>query len=184
MARHTGYWFAESIVAAIFVSGNRSRLTGQAISSGLDRRRAEQTFARYGLGGPDPEAPAEALIGLGNGWKESPIALAKAYLQLEKEQQLTVQSRIVKGMLESAGQGTARGVDAQLGSNAALAKTGTAPCSHKPAGAADGFSVVLYPAVQPRLLLLVRVHNETGAESAKVAGAMLRSLGATLRWSC
>jgi hypothetical protein len=151
------------------------------LAEGLDRQRAERTFERYGLGGPDPAAPAEALIGLGNGWKESPMALAKAYLQLEKEQQHPMQSRILKGMLGSAERGTARGVDAELGGNVALAKTGTAPCSHKPAGAADGFTVVLFPAVQPRLLLLVRVHDATGAASAKVAGAMLRSLGVSAR---
>jgi cell division protein FtsI/penicillin-binding protein 2 len=151
------------------------------LAAGLDRGRAAQTFSRFGLDGPDPGAPDGAFIGLGNEWKESPIALAKAYLQLEKELQSPVLSRIVKGMLGSAERGTARGVDAELGSDMALAKTGTAPCSHKPAGAADGFTVVLYPADQPRLLLLVRVHNATGAASAKVAGAMLRSLGVSLR---
>ena len=86
-------------------------------------------------------------------------------------------------MLDSAARGTARAVDAALGpaalgSGAALAKTGTAACSHQPQGAADGFTLVLYPAAQPRLLLLVRVHGVTGAESANMAGAMLRSLGA------
>ena len=35
-------------------------------------------------------------------------------------------------MLGSAARGTARGVDAALGSDAALAKTGTAVCSHPP----------------------------------------------------
>jgi cell division protein FtsI/penicillin-binding protein 2 len=151
------------------------------LAEGLDRRRAARTFERYGLGGPDPAAPAEALIGLGNGWKESPMALVKAYLQLEKERQHPMQSRILKGMLGSAERGTGRGVDAELGGSAALAKTGTAPCSHKPAGAADGFTIVLFPAVQPRLLLLVRAHDATGAASAKVAGAMLRSLGVSAR---
>lgn len=81
-------------------------------------------------------------------------------------------------MLDSAKRGTARSVDAALGRNAALAKTGTAACSHTPHGAADGFTVVLYPAARPRLLLLVRVHGVTGAESTRVAGAMLRALGA------
>jgi hypothetical protein len=52
---------------------------------------------------------------------------------------------------------------------------------HACIGAADGFTLVLYPAAQPRLLLLVRVHGITGADSAKVAGAMLRSLGAGAR---
>ena len=152
-----------------------------SLAAGLDRRRAAQTFARYGLHGPDPEAPEEALIGLGMRWKETPMALARAYLELEKEKQHPVQNRIIHGMLGSAERGTARGVDAVLGRDLALAKTGTAVCSHKPAAAADGFTIVLYPAVQPRLLLLVRVHDATGAESAKVAGAMLRSLGANSR---
>jgi cell division protein FtsI/penicillin-binding protein 2 len=152
-----------------------------SLAAGLDRRRAAQTFARYGLAGPDPEAPGDALIGLGMRWKENPVALARAYLQLDKEKHQPVQSRIIQGMLGSAERGTARGVDAELGRDVALAKTGTAACSHKPAGSADGFTVVLYPAVQPRLLLLVRVHDETGAASAKVAGAMLRSLEANSR---
>jgi len=136
-----------------------------------------QAFARYGLAGPAPEASTESLVGLGAAWKEPPLALARAYLQLEKEQQSPTQSRILSGMLASAARGTARGVDAALGHDAALAKTGTAVCSHRPRGAADGFTVVLYPAAQPRLLLLVRVHGITGAQSAAVAGAMLRCLG-------
>jgi cell division protein FtsI/penicillin-binding protein 2 len=148
------------------------------LAAGLDRQRAAQTFARYGLAGPPITATAESLAGLRSAWKETPLALARAYLQLVSEQQLPVQSRIVKGMLDSAAHGTARAVDAALGRNAALAKTGTAVCSHTPRGAADGFTVVLYPSAQPRLLLLVRVHGVTGAASAKVAGAMLRSLGA------
>jgi cell division protein FtsI/penicillin-binding protein 2 len=148
------------------------------LAAGLDRRRASQTFARYGISGPAAEAATESLVGLGNAWKESPLALARAYLQLEKEQGSAVQGRIANGMLGSAAHGTARAVDAALGKDAALAKTGTAACSHTPRGSADGFTVVLYPAAQPRLLLLIRVHGTTGAECAKIAGAMLRSLGA------
>jgi len=148
------------------------------LAGGLNRGQAAETFARYGLTGPSPTASADSLIGLGAEWKEPPLVVAKAYLQLEKEQQLPVQGRIVRGMLDSAARGTARAVDAALGPDAALAKTGTAACSHTPKGPADGFTVVLYPAAQPRLLLLVRVHGITGAESAKIAGAMLRSLNA------
>lgn len=149
-----------------------------ALAIGLDRKHAAQTFARYGLTGPAPEAKDDSLVGLGAAWKESPQALARAYLKLNAEQQSATQSRIVKGMLLSAERGTARAVDAALGKDAALAKTGTAVCSHTPHGAADGFTLLLYPAVQPRLLLLVRVHGVTGAESARTAGAMLRTLGA------
>ncbi|MDR3776747.1 MAG: hypothetical protein P4K97_07610 [Terracidiphilus sp.] len=152
-----------------------------ALASGLDRRRAAQTFARYGLAGPPAEAKDESLVGLGSAWKEQPLALARAYLKLATEQPSVVQGKITRGMLASAERGTARAVDAALGENTALAKTGTAVCSHTPQGAADGFTLVLYPAAQPRLLLLVRVHGVTGADSARVAGAMLRSLGAGAR---
>jgi cell division protein FtsI/penicillin-binding protein 2 len=148
------------------------------LAAELNRKRAAETFRRYGLVGPAAESPSESLVGLGDAWKESPLALVRAYLQIEREQQSATQGRVVKGMLASASRGTARAVDAALGRDAALAKTGTAVCSHTPSSAADGFTVVLYPAQQPRLLLLVRVHGVTGAESAKTAGAMLRSLGA------
>jgi hypothetical protein len=148
------------------------------LATGLDRKRAAQTFASLGLTGPAAEANSESLIGLGTAWREPPLALAKAYLAIERERRSTLQGRLINGMLGSAARGTAREVDAALGQDAALAKTGTAVCSHTPQGAADGFTVVLYPATQPRLLLLVRVHGVTGAASAKVAGAMLRSLGA------
>jgi len=152
-----------------------------ALANGLDRRQAAQTFTRYGLAGPAADAKDESLVGLGSAWKEPPLALARAYLKLATEQPTAVQGKITRGMLASAQRGTARAVDAALGENAALAKTGTAVCSHTPQGAADGFTLVVYPAAQPRLLLLVRVHGVTGADSAKVAGAMLRSLGAGAR---
>jgi cell division protein FtsI/penicillin-binding protein 2 len=148
------------------------------LANALDRKRAAESFARYGLAGPAENANSENLVGLGAAWKETPLALARAYLTIQKEQRSVLQGRIVKGMIASAQHGTARAVDAALGRDAALAKTGTAVCSHTPRAAADGFTVVLYPAAQPRLLLLVRVHGVTGAASAGVAGAMLRSLGA------
>ncbi len=151
------------------------------IAAHLERKRAQQTLLHYGLLGPASGASNENLIGLGTGWRESPLALARAYIELERQHHNATQSRIVKGMLESAARGTAREVDAALGDDAALAKTGTAVCSHTPQGVADGFTVVLYPAMQPRLLLLLRIHGVTGAKSARVAGAMLRSLGAGRR---
>jgi cell division protein FtsI/penicillin-binding protein 2 len=148
------------------------------LASQLDREEAANIFTRYGLTGPTPTASSESLVGLGAAWKESPMALARAYLMLVKEEPIATQKQIAQGMRSSALRGTARAVDAALGEGAALAKTGTAPCSHTPRAAADGFTVVLYPAAQPRLLLLIRVHGVTGASSAAVAGAMLRSLGA------
>jgi cell division protein FtsI/penicillin-binding protein 2 len=148
------------------------------LAAQLDREAAARSFAHYGLSGPTAEAGSESLVGLGAAWKESPLVLARAYLTLAKEEQHATQGRIVAGMRDSASRGTARAVDAALGDEAALAKTGTAVCSHMPKAAADGFTVVLYPAAQPRLLLLVRVHGATGATSAAAAGAMLRTLGA------
>jgi hypothetical protein len=35
------------------------------LAAGLDRKRAEQTFARYGLAGPSADAGTESLVGLG-----------------------------------------------------------------------------------------------------------------------
>lgn len=155
------------------------------LAAGLDHKRALRSFAYYGLAGPSPASGDEALIGLGEGWKETPLTLARAFLQLEKAQRQAAQGRIVNGMQAAAQRGTARGVDAALGDNAALAKTGTAACSHfhsnVPQGAVDGFAVVFYPAEKPRLFLLVRVHGFTGAQTATVAGKILRSLGAGIR---
>ena len=143
-----------------------------------DRQRATLTFARYGLNGPDATADSDSLIGLGTEWRESPLAIAKAYFAIEGERNSSLQAAILKGMFGSAEHGTAHSIDAALGKNAALAKTGTAVCSHTPHAAADGFTLVLYPAAEPRLLLLVRVHGVTGSTSARTAAAMLRSLGA------
>jgi hypothetical protein len=143
-----------------------------------DRQRAAQTFVHYGLNGPDALARSDSLIGLGTEWKESPHAIAKAYLAIERERNSSLQAAILKGMLGSAEHGTAHSIDTALGKNAALAKTGTAVCSHTPHAAADGFTLVLYPAAEPRLLLLVRVHGVTGSTSARTAASMLRSLGA------
>jgi cell division protein FtsI/penicillin-binding protein 2 len=148
-----------------------------ALARGLDRNRGEETLRRFGLRGPSRDASDESLIGLGNGWRETPMALANAYLRLTAGPEQDAQRRILAGMKASAESGTAHGVDEALGVNAALAKTGTAVCAHHPRGAADGFAVVLYPADQPRVLLLVRKHGATGAETAVVAGTMLRAIG-------
>ncbi len=147
------------------------------LAAGLDRSTAAPVFAHYGLRGPPHTATDATSIGLGSGWKESPLAVARAYLQLENEAIEPTQARIRAGMLAAAARGTAQAVDKELGPEAALAKTGTAPCAHQPHAAADGFAVVLYPAAQPRLLLLVRKHAATGSATAAVAGQMLRALG-------
>ena len=58
----------------------------------------------------------------------------------------------------------------------ALAKTGTAPCSHAARAPGDGFVFAAWPPEQPRYLVLVRVHNTTCANAARTAGEVLRAL--------
>lgn len=153
-----------------------------ALAATLDRNQAGNSLARYGLAGPSLTDPRGSLIGFGDGWQETPSALIAAYSTLLLDShQPPWRERILAGMQAAAERGTARSIDAALGAHAALAKTGTAPCSHTPRAAADGFTLAAWPAQQPRLILLVRVHGVTGAASAAVAGRMLRVLGAGLR---
>lgn len=148
-----------------------------ALAGALDRERASAVFARFGLNGPPPNANAEALVGLNDRWRETPLTLARAYLALVAETPEPARRRILSGMRSAAESGTAREVDLALGTQGAIAKTGTAACSHHPRAAADGFAIVLFPASQPRVLLLVRMHGVAGARAATEAGAMLRAIG-------
>ncbi len=151
-----------------------------ALAGDLDYERARSTFVRLGLT-EAPRAPTPAmLIGLENGWDQAPLAIARAYLALLDEPD-AIRGRLLEGMAAAASSGTASAVDAALGDRAALAKTGTARCTHRPRASADGFAVVLYPADQPRLLLLLRMHGATGAATSAQAAAMLRSLGMGIR---
>ncbi len=146
------------------------------LATNIDREHADRAFARYGLHGPDTKASSENLAGLGDLWRETPIALLRAYLALVHERSANGETIILQGMAASASYGTAKALDKLLGANAVFAKTGTAPCTHRPRAAADGFTVAIFPQAQPRLILLVRVHGETGAASAATAAAMLRAL--------
>ena len=123
---------------------------------------------RFGL--PEP-APGASLIGLGDGWRIAPGSLGRAYCQLAAAAGEPGVDAILAGMARSAAAGTASAIG-----HDALAKTGTAPCSHTPKGDGDGFTAMLFPARRPRWLLLVRVHGVTGAKAAVTAGAMLRVL--------
>jgi hypothetical protein len=76
-------------------------------------------------------------------------------------------------MAQSAEHGTGAAVDRALRFPDALVKTGTAPCTHSPRAPGDGFAIVLTPADQPQILLMVRVHGVPGAQAAKTAGLML-----------
>jgi hypothetical protein len=146
------------------------------LAENLDRKRAGRVFAHYGLEGPDEKAESESLAGLGDQWREAPLALLRAYLALIRERNENGPATIAQGMQASALYGTAKALDWILGASAVLAKTGTGPCTHHPRATADGFTVAIYPLAQPRLILLVREHGVTGAVSAVTAAAMLRSL--------
>jgi len=148
-----------------------------SLAANLDREAAIRRLRTFGLAGPSSVADARTLIGLSPGWRETPLALARAYLALLDYPSLAVRTRVLGGMAGAASHGTAEAVDADLGQDLALAKTGTASCTHTPRGPADGFAVVLLPADQPRYLLLVRMHGTTGARTAAVAAEMLRAIG-------
>jgi cell division protein FtsI/penicillin-binding protein 2 len=148
-----------------------------ALAADLDRDRALQAFRSFGLAGPGQDFDARTAIGLGTGWRESPLALAHAYLALLDSSDSRLRSQLLTGMEDAASQGTATAVDALLGKHAALAKTGTARCTHRLRAQADGFAVILLPAAEPRYLLLLRMHGVTGAQTAAEAAQMFRALG-------
>jgi cell division protein FtsI/penicillin-binding protein 2 len=132
--------------------------------------------SRYGLDRPVPETYGPELAGLGTLWRTSPLRVAHAYLELIRQRQQPGVGQILDGMALSAQQGTGAAVHREFPSSKALAKTGTAACTHSREAPGDGFTVVLAPADNPRILLMVRVHGVPGAQAAKTAGQMLRRI--------
>jgi cell division protein FtsI/penicillin-binding protein 2 len=132
--------------------------------------------ARFGIEPPELDAHGPALAGIGNRWRISPPRMASAYLELVRRREQPGVREILAGMAQSAQHGTGAAVDRVLPFQAALVKTGTAPCTHSLRASGDGFAIVLTPADQPQLLLLVRVHGVPGAQAAKTAGLMLRRI--------
>jgi cell division protein FtsI/penicillin-binding protein 2 len=149
-----------------------------ALGRDLTVGEANATLAAYDLPPVNAADKAMTLAGLSPSWQVTPRALAAAYLRLESDAVRNRFRPLLEGMRESAKVGTARAVSAALPATAVLAKTGTAPCRHTPRAMADGFTVIFFPAEDPRLFLLVREHGVTGAASAAVAGRMLRALEA------
>jgi len=132
--------------------------------------------AGFGTESPDRDASGAALAGIGSRWLISPPRMARAYLELIRRREQPGVREVLAGMAQSAQHGTGAEVDRALPFPEALAKTGTAPCTHSPRGPGDGFVVVLTPADQPQILLMVRVHGVPGAQAAKTAGQMLRRI--------
>ena len=131
---------------------------------------------RFGLNGPGQNASAEMMAGEHGVWRESPDTLARAYAELIGSRTQPGVREIVAGMSGSAKWGTALGLAKEAPNIQALAKTGTAPCTHREHAPGDGFVMVAWPADSPQHLLLVRYHGHPGAQAALIAGKMLRAL--------
>jgi len=131
---------------------------------------------RYGLNGPGTDASPEAMAGQFGVWRESPENLIRAYALLLRRRSQPAIRDIVDGMAASAREGTAVGLMRQGLGQRFVAKTGTAPCTHKGHAPGDGYVLVAWPAELPRYLLMVRRHGATGAQASVLAGRMLHSL--------
>jgi len=132
-----------------------------------DEEALRRVAAKYSIDPPHGMSP-ETRIGLGEGWKISPLALTRAYAELASRSGEPAVRTILSGLGRSAVSGTSSAIG-----GGALAKTGTAPCAAKRGDAGDGFSLVLYPADGPRTAILVRVHNVPGALAAETSARIL-----------
>jgi cell division protein FtsI/penicillin-binding protein 2 len=140
------------------------------------REAVEQVTLRYGIDGHLATFSASTLVGLGAGMEIPPEQIARAYIELAGHAGEPGVKELLQGMALSARAGTASAIQKSLPGAAALAKTGTAPCAHTPRAPGDGYTIILHPADAPRFALLVRVHGVPGAEAARVAGKMLRTI--------
>ncbi len=131
------------------------------------------TARQFGVETPAPRLSGPDLIGVGNRWLTSPLHMARAYVELNHRRDQPGAREVLAGMAQSARQGTGLEVDRALKHSSALVKTGTAACTHQPHAPGDGFVVALFPAEQPELLLMVRVHGVPGAKASVIAGRML-----------
>ena len=137
---------------------------------------AARVSAEYSIDPPPSGSGPGAMVGEGGLWKISPLAMARAYLRLLDSRDDPAVKTLLAGMGDSADGGTSLRVSGVIGRHHALAKTGTAPCTHELRAPGDGFALVMWPAEQPRYLLLVRLHGEPGSHAAGVAGKMVRAL--------
>lgn len=161
------------ISAAIAYSCNAYFLN---LASLLHPEDLDPIARRYGFSWWRTPLDAAEMIGLGGEWRVAPAELIRAYLLLSATPHPAGAAQVLRGMVLCARSGTAEAVDRHLHGLAALAKTGTAPCVHDHRAPGDGYVLVLYPADQPRLALLVRVHGVPGARAAEVGGRMLNTV--------
>ena len=146
------------------------------LTTNLTAADVTSTATRFGLDRPGPETSGLELAGLGTRWRTSPLRVAHAYVELVRQSQRPGVTQILNGMALSAQRGTGAEVHRAFPFPLVLVKTGTAACTHSRHAAGDGFTVVLTPADDPQILLLIRVHGVPGAQAAKTAGQMLRRI--------
>jgi cell division protein FtsI/penicillin-binding protein 2 len=140
------------------------------LARGVDGATLAVIAAKFGI--PPPlDNSAEARIGLGKDWQIAPLALVRAYAELASRAGEPRVDEILAGLRMAAESGTAKALGRGV-----LAKTGTAACVAERRDAGDGFAVVLEPAEDPRVALLVRVHGAPGATAAKSAARILRRM--------
>jgi cell division protein FtsI/penicillin-binding protein 2 len=141
------------------------------LAQNVNRAALDLTCLSFGLSKPPRSWPATRLIGLGQGWPQTPVAVARAYAGLSRNGN-TVHARLVlAGMRKCASCGTARAARISC-----YAKTGTAACSHARGGLGDGYVVAIYPVEQPRHVILLSKHNSTGAGAAADLKHLVASL--------
>jgi cell division protein FtsI/penicillin-binding protein 2 len=145
----------------------------QKLAEDLRPADVAEVAERFGLRGPPWDSDSETLFGVGNAWRLSPMEAARAYAELAARRTEPGIVEVIEGMRLSASIGTAAAVGSAVRGIPALAKTGTAPCSHTPSAAADGYAVVVYPGDSPRYVLLVEVHGEVGRRAAEIAARLL-----------
>jgi cell division protein FtsI/penicillin-binding protein 2 len=158
------------------------------LASGLRPASVAAVLRRYSIYDVSAKVSPESMIGLGSAWKISPLRMLRAYAELSRRRDQPGVSEIIRGMEISETSGTGHGVGSALGKSGAgaITKTGTAPCVHSRDGnldsstphgfAGDGYVIALYPAADPQLALMVRLHSAPGSKAAEVAGKMLRTI--------
>jgi cell division protein FtsI/penicillin-binding protein 2 len=161
-----------------------------SLASGVKASSVAAVLRRYSIYDVGENVPTESLVGLGSAWKISPLRMLRAYAELVRRRDQPGAAEVVRGMQisESAGTGVAVGSALRKSGATALTKTGTAPCvhgarddaggndEHRGSFAGDGYVIALYPAVDPKFALMVRLHSAPGSKAAEVAGKMLRTI--------
>lgn len=146
------------------------------LTSRLTGAEMQDVAAQFGLDPPDPRLTGPPLMGMGARWQISPLHMAHAYQELLRRRDEPGVREILEGLGDSAKWGTGSAAGRVLKPEAVLAKTGTAACRHTPRAPGDGFAILIAPADQPELLLMIRVHGVPGSRAALIAAQMLLSL--------